>query len=208
MAVIDDIKKRIFDMDSGEIIMTSDFADLSSITTIRKCLGRCCEGGLIRRVFDGVYEKPGYSALLKENLPPDPDKVAHALARHYHWSIGPCGDVALNKLGLTPQVPAVWVYVSDGPYRSFAWDNTQLKFKHKANREISRLSEKTVMVIEAIRALGKNRIDDSVVAGLRRTLTEEEKKLVMKEASNCSEWIYEVIRKVCMGTDEERSKTE
>lgn len=206
MSVINDIKSRIFDMEYGEIILTSDFTDLARITTIRKCLGRCCDDGIIKRVFDGVYEKPKYSSLLKEYLPADPDKVAYALARNYHWSIAPCGDVALNKLGLTTQVPATWAYVSDGPYRKFAWNNTKLKFKHKANREISQLSEKTVMVIEAIRALGKSRIDDSIVAWLRKNLTKEERTLIMSEASNCSEWIYEVIRKVCV--DEKGCKVE
>lgn len=57
MSIIEQIKNRIEDMDSREILMTSDFVDISSITTIRKCLSRCVDEGLIRRVFDGVYEK-------------------------------------------------------------------------------------------------------------------------------------------------------
>lgn len=100
MSIIEQIRNRIEDMDSSEILMTSDFVDISSITTIRKCLSRCADEGLIRRVFDGVYEKPRYSNLLEEYLPTNPETVAYALARHYHWTIAPCGDIALNKLGL------------------------------------------------------------------------------------------------------------
>lgn len=197
MSIIEKIKERINKMNEGEIVMTSDFADLSSITTIRKCLGRCVDDGIIRRVFDGVYEKPKFSKLLNEYLPTDPKKVAYALARSYHWTIAPCGDIALNKLGLTMQVPTVWSYVSDGPYRNYRWNNIQLKFKHKANREISLLSEQTVLVVEAIRALGKERIDENVIAQLQKKLLQSDKEVILSEATTCSEWIYETIRKVC-----------
>jgi len=197
MSVTIEIKNRIDAMNPGDIMMTSDFADLSSITTVRKCLGRCADEGLIRRVFDGVYEKPKYSKFLKEFLPTDPEKVAYALARTYHWSIAPCGDIALNKLGLTTQVPTVWSYVSDGPYRDFQWDNIQLKFKHKANREISMLSQQTVLLVEAIRALGKERITADIIVQLRNKLPDRDKKIILVEATTCSEWIYETIRKVC-----------
>lgn len=197
MSVINEIKNRISSMADGDIMMTSDFTDLASITTIRKCLGRCADDGTIRRIFDGVYEKPKFSKLLQEYMPADPDKVAHALARAYHWTIAPCGDIALNKMGLTTQVPAVWSYISDGPYREFAWDNIRLKFKHKANREISLLSSKTIIVIEAIRALGKERITQDIISQLQKNLSDGDKKIVLSEATACSEWIYETIRKVC-----------
>ena len=197
MSVIGEIKNRINDMVEGDIMMTSDFADLSSITTIRKCLGRCVDDGIIRRIFDGVYEKPKFSRLLNEYMPADPEKVAYALAKTYHWTIAPCGDIALNKLGLSTQVPTVWSYVSDGPYRNFAWDNIQIKFKHKANREISLLSQQTVLVIEAIQALGKERITTDIIVQLQKKLTESDKEIILIEATACSEWIYETIRKVC-----------
>lgn len=197
MSVIKETRERINKMDAGEIMMTSDFADLSCTATIRKCLGRCVEEGMIRRVFDGVYEKPKFSKLLGEYMPTNPERVAYALAKTYHWTIAPCGDIALNKLGLTTQVPAVWSYISDGPYRNFEWDNIHLRFKHKTNREISLLSEQTVLVIEAIRALGKNNIDQSVIIKLQRKLPASEKKIILVEARVCSEWVYETIKKVC-----------
>ena len=197
MSYIEEIKNKISELDAGEIIMTSDFADISSITTIRKCLGRCTEDGMIRRVFDGVYVKPQFSKLLKEYMPANPEKVAYALARNYHWTIAPCGDIALNKLGITTQVPAVWSYISDGPYRDYRWDNIQLKFKHKANREISQLSSQTILVVEALRTLGKDRIDEAIILQLRKKIQESDRDIILREATECSEWIYEAIRKVC-----------
>mgnify|MGYP000933330285 CR=1 FL=1 len=151
----------------------------------------------IRRIIDGVYEKPVYSNLLREYVPANPEKVAYAIARGFHWTIAPCGDVALNKLGLSTQVPVVWSYISDGPYRKFSWDNITLSFKHRANREISYMSETTTLVVEALKTLGKDRVDDGIILSLRNRLPREEKKKMLVEATSVSEWIYTVIRKVC-----------
>ena len=192
-----EIKKRIELAEPGTVFLTSDFTDIATTTTVRKCLGRQVEKKNIRRVIAGVYEKPVYSKLLKEYIPVNPDAVAYAIARSFHWTIAPCGDVALNKLGLSTQVPVVWSYISDGPYRKFSWDNITLSYKHRANREISFMSETTTLVVEALKTLGKERIDDDVIVSLRNRLPEEEKKKMLKEATGVSEWIYTVIKKVC-----------
>ena len=192
-----EIKKRIELDEPGTVFLTSDFTDIATTTTVRKCLGRQVEEKNIRRIIAGVYEKPVYSELLKEYIPVNPDAVAYAIARSFHWTIAPCGDVALNKLRLSTQVPVVWSYISDGPYRKFSWDNITLSYKHRANREISFMSETTTLVVEALKTLGKERIDDDVIVSLRNRLPEEEKKKMLKEATGVSEWIYAVIRKVC-----------
>ena len=122
-SIYTEIKKRIKLAESGTVFLTSDFTDLATTTTVRKYLGRQVEEKNIRRIMDGVYEKPVYSNLLNEYIPANPEKVAYAIARSFRWTIAPCGDVALNKLGLSTQVPVVWSYISDGPYRKFSWDN-------------------------------------------------------------------------------------
>lgn len=192
-----EIKKRIELAEEGSVFVTSDFADLATITTVRKCLGRQVEEKTIRRILDGVYEKPIYSGLLMENVPANPETVAYAIARNFHWTIAPCGDIALNKLGLSMQVPAVWSYISDGPYRKFSWDNITISFKHRANREISFMSESTILVVEALKTLGKERVDESVILKLKNRLPKDEKIKLAEESTGVSEWIYAVIRKVC-----------
>ena len=187
-----EIKKRIEIAEVGTVFVTSDFTDIATTTTVRKCLGRQVEEKNIRRILDGVYEKPTYSKLLKEYIPANPERVAYAIARSFRWTIAPCGDIALNKLGLSTQVPVVWSYISDGPYRKFSWDNITLSFKHRANREISFMSETTTL-----KTLGKERIDESIILSLKNRLPEAEKKKMLEEATGVSEWIYAVIRKVC-----------
>jgi hypothetical protein len=55
--------------------------------------------------------------LLGQALSPELDQVAQALARKFNWRIQPSGDAVLNLLGLSTQVPARWIYLSDGPGR-------------------------------------------------------------------------------------------
>ena len=195
--IYDEIKKRITAYEAGKVFFTTDFKDIASLPTIRKCLGRQTEEGNIRRVMDGTYEKPRYSNVLQEYLPTDPEKVAFAIAQKYHWTISPCGDVALNKLGLSTQVPVVWSYVSDGPYRDFSWDNITLSFKHKTNREISFMSSISIMVVEALKTLGKNNVDENTVDILKNRLNGAEKSTLLNETVDSAAWIYDIIRKVC-----------
>ena len=194
---MEEIKNRIDKADSGSIFVTSDFTDLTSSTTARKCLGRLVEANIIYRVMDGVYEKRKYSHLLKEYIPTNPDSVAKAIAKHYHWTISPSGDVALNKLGLSTQVPVVWSYISDGPYRDYKYGEITIVFKHRANRNISNLSSISIMYIEALKVIGKERIDERIINVLKNNISLEDKIVIMMETRNSPEWIREITRKVC-----------
>lgn len=191
------IKNRIMEFKPGDVFLTGEFSDAASLATIRKTLGRLCCEGLIRRVIDGVYEKPVYSELLKEYLPVDPEKVAYALAKHYHWNIAPCGDIALNKLKLSTQVPVVLSYISDGPYRDFRLNQIRISFKHRTNRDISLMSPVTVLVIEALKTLGKENVTDETVSRLRNVLSSEDKQIILRESSDSADWIYRTVREVC-----------
>ncbi len=195
--IINEIENRIEMSKPGTVFLTKDFTDIDTNTTIRKCLGRQVAAGNLRRIMQGVYEKPAYSNLLRQYLPTDPDAVANAIANTYHWNIAPCGDLALNKLGLSTQVPVKWSYISDGPYRDFSWDNITIEFKHRTNRDISGISSFTTMLIEAIRALGKDRVDASTIQQIHNLIPENKKLSILEEAKSATDWIYEIIRKAC-----------
>ena len=136
--ILNDIKRRINDAEPQSVFVAADFADIAENIKIATSLGRLEDDKLIRRVLWGVYEKPEYNELLGEFVAPSPDKVAHALARNFGWTIVPCGDTALNLLGLSTQVPSTWIYVSDGTYREYTYNNVTIKFKRTTNKEISK----------------------------------------------------------------------
>ena len=152
---------------------------------------------IIKRVLRGVYYKPAYNNFLNEYLAPSPNLVAEALARNFGWTITPCGDTALNILGLSTQVPAVWSYVSDGTYKECSYNNTTIKFKRTTNKEISKLSHKTALVVQALKALGKENITDAIISKLSNDLTPEEKTNALNEAKAATSWIYEYIKQIC-----------
>lgn len=191
------IRDRINRSDIGTVYVAVDFVDISDKTSINAYLARLVDEGLIRRVLRGVYDKPEYNDFLEEYVAPSPDKVANALARNFGWSIVPCGDTALNLLGLSTQVPAAWVYVSDGTYKEYTYDNTTIQFKRTTNKEVSKLSYKTALTVQALKALGKDKIDDMVISRLGKLLTAEEKQTMLEEAKAATSWIYEYIRQIC-----------
>ncbi len=193
------IEVRICNSPRGTIFLTSDFTDLASSDAANKALLRLEEAGLIRRILFGVYEYPEYNAFLGEYIEPAPDKVAHALARKFGWSIVPCGDTALNMLGLSTQVPAVWLYVSDGTYKEYSYGHTTIKFKRTTNKEISKISYKTALVIQAIKALGKEAITTEIISKIKASTTNEEKSLMFTEAKYATSWIYDIIKEICGG---------
>lgn len=193
------IQERIGCVPEGTIFVSSDFADIADTETIRRNLNRLTQTGTLRRILKGVYEKPKYSKLLDEYVAADPDAVAKALARSYHWTIAPCGNTALNLLGLSTQVTAVWSYISDGPYKTYEWNSTKLEFKHRTNKEITGLSYMTSLVIQALKTLGKSNVTPEIIQVLSEKLTADDKKACLKEATESTDWVYDTIRQICGG---------
>ena len=185
----------------GSVFTTVDFADVIENSRVGVILSRLEEDGVIRRVMRGIYDKPVYNDFLKEYIAPSPSLVAEALARNFGWTIVPCGDTALNILGLSTQVPAAWSYVSDGTYKEYTYDNTTIKFKRTTNKEISKLSYKTALIVQALKALGKDNIDDTIINKLKNDLTDEEKTTALLEAKAATSWIYEYIKQICKGDE-------
>ena len=194
-----EIRKRVLDAKDGTVFVTSDFADIADTNTIRQSIFRLVNDGILRRILQGVYENPKYSRLLNEYVAVNPDAVAKALARSYHWSIAPCGNTALNLLGLSTQVTAVWSYISDGPYKNYEWNFTKLEFKHRTNKEITGLSYMTSLVVQALKTLGQSNVTTNTIQVLSERLSDDEKQACLREATESTDWVYDTIRKICGG---------
>jgi hypothetical protein len=190
------IRGRIEKAEEGTIFINSDFSDIAKAEIVRRNLNRLASDGIIRRVLNGLFEKPRYSEKLKEYVVTDPEAVAMALARRYRWTIAPCGNTALNHLGLSTQVPAVWSYISDGPYKTYEWGKTKIVFKSRTNREISRMSYMTVLLVQGLKTLGKENINENTIDYLSKRLSDEEKADALKEALEVTDWIYEIIKRL------------
>lgn len=199
---LNQIRGNIEKAENGSVFVSTDFTDITDKKTVNMGLIRLADEGLIKKILFGVYYKPEFSKLLGETVAPSPNKVAHALARNFGWTIVPCGDTALNLLGLSTQVPSQWVYVSDGAYKEYTFDNTTIKFKRTTNKEISKVSYKTALTIQALKALGKENITEQVILRLKKILTDEEKEKMLAESKSATAWVFELIKIICK--DEEK----
>ena len=195
--ILSEIKKEIQNAKIGTVFVPIDFALITDKKTASVSLSRLEKEKIVLKIMRGIYYKAEYNDFLDEYVAPEADAVAHALSRNYGWTIVPCGDTALNLLGLSTQIPAAWVYVSDGPYKEYTYNQTTIKFKRTTNKEISKLSYKTALVVQALKALGNDNINDSVIIKLKNTLTEEEKKMMLIEAKAVTSWIFEYIKIIC-----------
>lgn len=191
-----EIEKRISAYKTGFVFSAFDFRDIAGTDVTNKALSRLNEEGKIRRVMQGYYDTPLYSELIKEFAAPDIEALANAIARKYNWTIAPAGDIALNIMHLSTQVPNTWEYISDGPTRQFEVGAYILKFKKCSNREISGKSRMTNLLIQAFKAIGKNNITDEHISKLKTVVKAEDIKTAQQEAFNTSEWIYTSICKL------------
>lgn len=190
------IEVRIASLPEGSAFITSDFLDIADTQVINKALSRMAEEGTIRRILRGVYDRPRYSELLQEWASPKMEEVAKAIARNFGWVIVPCGDTALNMLGMSTQIPAVWSYISNGPYRSYQVGKTTLEFKHTANRDIDRLSPVSALAVQALKALGKENIGTPEIKKLSAVLTKKNKAQLLEETQYSTAWIFETAKEI------------
>ena len=191
------IEERIAGYPYGYAFSASDFLDIADHNSVSQALFRIEKDSRIRRVMNGIYDKPAYSPLIQEYSVPKIDKIAAALARRFNWNIAPSGDTALNILHVSTQVPNVWEYVSDGPYRDYMVGKIPLKFKHIMPREINGYSTITAMVIQGIRAIGKGNMTQDLTNRFSSVITSEDKETLLNESKTASGWIYREIKNIC-----------
>lgn len=198
-----ELEDQISKLDAGRAFSAFDFLEIAPAATINRSLSRLADNGKIRRIIQGIYDRPEFNSLLQEFIAPQMDEVAYALARRFQWTIAPSEDTALNLLHLSTQVPVVWTYVSDGPYRVYHYKNTEISFKHKATREIKNMDRKTLLMIQALRGLGKDNISDESIRILQKSFSKEDKDTILRELRSAPNWIQAEAKKICIDEGDE-----
>ena len=187
--------ETIMSENQGKIFSINDFYDLGTKNTIKSILYRLNEENEIARLLDGLYTKPKYSKILNEYSYPDASAVAEKIADKFSWTIAPTGDTALNYTGLSTQVPNEYVYISDEPYREYLYRDKKIIFKHTTNRNITSYSKELSILIQAIKALGKDNISEEDIKKLAVFAKEIQEDLI-KDTLKLPFWIQEVLNKI------------
>jgi len=186
----DKIIARMRGWGHGAAFTPKDFLDLAARGTVDMTLAVLLADGTIRRLARGLYDYPRYSEMLGQLTAPRLDQVAQALARRYRWTIIPYGPLAANLLGLSTQVPARAVYISDGPTRTIAIGKQKILFKNARPKEAGVASVRSGTVIQALRHLGRCAVDSTVIRRLQRVLSAKDKRTLVRDAKQSADWIY------------------
>ncbi|WP_434335180.1 DUF6088 family protein [Mycoplasma capricolum subsp. capricolum] len=197
MSYTSQIQDRIDSFRSGKVFISNDFLDIASNETVRRTLNKLAHEHKIRRIMNGFYYNPEYSELIHEYEMFTINELAFSIARKYNWEIAPFGIACLNILGLSTQVPAKMIYVSNGKNKTYKIQKREIEFKKVNNKEISNMSLKTKIVIQAIKEIGKNELNQKDINKIQNQLSDTEKQNLLKEAKNTTAWIYEYIKKIC-----------
>lgn len=190
------IVSRMYGNGRGWAFSQADFADLGSRSAIDLALHRREKEGLIRRAVRGIYDYPRQSKALGGPVSADVDQVAHALARKFGWRIQPDGDTAQNLLGLSTQVPARNVYLSDGPNRSYKIGKTTLAFKHTVLKEASFKLPESRLVVQALKAFGEDRITPKILDQLGKRFERALWQRILADAKTATGWVYAAIQQI------------
>lgn len=188
------VLNRIYAHGRGWAFSKNDFADLGHHKTIDKALSRVSKKGRIRRVIKGIYDYPKYSKLLKQNLSPDIDQVAHALARKFGWKIQASGNSALNILGLSTQVPTKYLYHFDGRDTVYKIGKVELNFKKTVLKDMGIKYSESALVVQAIKALDQKTLRKEQMQKIRNYYSVDKHKRILKDTQYTTSWIYEIIK--------------
>jgi len=190
------VVSRIYGRKRGWVFSKNDFLDLGSDALIRKALSALEAKGTIRRVLRGLYDYPRFSKLLDTSLGPDLGQVAQALARKYGWRIQPSENTALQMLGLSTQVPARAVYLSDGPRKVVEVGDRELIFKKCSLKESGFKHSESELLVQALKALGQDRIDDAVRHQVKQVIPGALWRTLVRDTKTAPAWIHEILREI------------
>ena len=124
----------------GSLVFPSDFKGKGSEAAIHKALSRIVKEGKIKRLAHGIYYLPKTDPLLGE-LYPSAEEVAKMIAKKEKVRIRPAGAYALNRLGLSTQIPTKLVYITDGVSRQLKIGRTTIRFKGTTAKKLSMKGE-------------------------------------------------------------------
>ncbi len=189
------VLSRIYEMKMGWVFTAAHFLDIGSRSAVAKALERLVEAGSIRRLARGLYDYPEKHAVLGD-LPANYERIAQALAGRDNLKIQPSGAYAANLLGLTDQVSAKIIFLTDGHSRVVQVNDQRIVLKRTTPKNMATAGRISGLIIQALRHLGQDNTDERVVKKLQRKLTVGDKKQLMDDIRYAPAWIEKIFRQL------------
>ena len=167
------IKDRIFSSERGQLFFPDDFSSFGSSDAVRSALVRLCQSEILIRIAQGIYYYPEIDTKWGGGIiPPGIEEIAYGIAKRDKVRIMPTGAYVLNLLGLSTQVPANVVFVTDGsPRRVTVGKGKGILFKHTSEmRNFAYQSQMIMLIVTAMREMGEGNITSEQLAIIKTHL--------------------------------------
>lgn len=189
------ILSRITKKGRGCVFTPTDFLDLGSRNAVDHALSRSARAGTIRKLTRGLYDYPRNHPSLGI-LPPSTDDIAKAIQGRDATRLQPSGAQAANMLGISEQVPAKSIFLTDGRSRQVKLDKRVIILKKTTPRQMATAGRISGIVIQALHWVGRRYVDDKTIAILRRRLPAAAKRQLLKDIAYAPAWIGEIMRRI------------
>ena len=177
----------------GSVFVPADFLEIGSREAVDVTLHRLARKGIIRRLARGVYDFPKEHPVLGL-LSPSAETVAQALAGRDRTRLQPAGAYAANALGLSEQVPAKAVFLTDGPSRTVKIGSTTIQLRQTTARNMAAAGRLSGLLIQALRELGMEHVTPERCEHLRRTLPASQRRELIKDIRLAPAWMHSIFR--------------
>lgn len=186
------VLNKVRSYNRGKLLFPDDFAGTGSVDAIRQTLHRLVKRDILVRLAHGIYLFPKRDIELGI-LYPSIEDIAKAIARRDKARIVPTGITAMNKLGLSTQVPLKSVYLTDGAPRSIQVGKRSIKFKKATPKNLMAKGEISSLVIQALREIGKGNITEFQLSMINELLSKEELNNILHDVGLAPAWIAEIM---------------
>jgi hypothetical protein len=192
------ILARIHGRGRGSVVVPGNFLDIGSRQAVDLALHRFARNGTIRRLARGVYDYPREHPMLGF-LTPSAETIAKALAGRDRTRLQPTGAYAANALGLSEQVPAKVVFLTDGPSRTVKIGPTTIQLRRTTPKNMAAAGRLSGLLIQALRELGEPHVTPARKEHLKRTIPAEKRKELLKDLPLAPAWMHPIIRELAEG---------
>lgn len=196
ISIEDNIWTAIQAKGRGSIFFPADFTTYGETKAVGKSLERLTARGDIIRLARGIYTYPEIDNVLGLGvLLPSVEQIAETIARRDKARIVPTGIYAMNKLGISTQVPMNFVYLTDGAPRELNLGNGRsIRFKYTTPKNLSFTNPLAMLVTFALKDVGRGNVTDDMKRQIHNVLRKEKKENVMADAPLMPAWIRAITR--------------
>ena len=189
------VLKSINALGHGAVFVPTDFLNVGSRQAVDIALHRLVRKGTIRRLARGIYDFPEEHPVLGK-LQPSPEKIAEALVGRDCTRIQPTGAYAANILGLSEQVPAKVVFLTDGPSRTVKIGTTTIQLRRTTPKNMAMAGRLSGLLVQAFRELGKENVTAERLEHLKRILPLDKRLEILKDIRLVPEWMHSIFREL------------